>query len=69
MEVTKISLLGLRYFTTTVNLFQTHESLFFGEATIAAYMEREGIECLYLFDDDFDTIQILTRLETPDNPS
>ena len=31
-------------------------------------MEREGIEYLYSFDDDFDTIQGITRLETPDNP-
>jgi predicted nucleic acid-binding protein len=55
-------------FTTAVDRFQTHESLSFGDATIAAYMEREGIEYLYSFDDDFDTVQGITRLETPDNP-
>ena len=55
-------------FTTAVTLFQMYEGLSFGDATIAAYMEREGIEYLYSFDDDFDTIQSITRLETPDNP-
>ncbi|TKX82297.1 type II toxin-antitoxin system VapC family toxin [Halorubrum sp. SD626R] len=55
-------------FTNAVTLFQTYEGLSFGDATIAAYMEREGIEYLYSFDDDFDTIQSITRLETPDNP-
>lgn len=55
-------------FTNAVTLFQTYEGLSFGDATIAAYMEREGIEYLYSFDDDFDTIQGITRLETPDNP-
>ncbi|ELZ36077.1 hypothetical protein C471_14747 [Halorubrum saccharovorum DSM 1137] len=55
-------------FTNAVNLFQIYEGLSFGDATIAAYMDREGIEYLYSFDDDFDTIQGITRLETPDNP-
>ena len=55
-------------FTNAVNLFQTYEGLSFGDATVAAYMEREGIELLYSFDGDFDTIQGITRLETPDNP-
>ncbi|WP_256408901.1 type II toxin-antitoxin system VapC family toxin [Halorubrum rutilum] len=55
-------------FTTAVTLFQTDEGLSFGDATIAAYMEREEIEYLYSFDGDFDTIQGITRLETPDNP-
>jgi predicted nucleic acid-binding protein len=31
-------------------------------------MKREGIEYLYSFDDDFDAIEGLTRLETPGNP-
>jgi hypothetical protein len=55
-------------FTSAVNLFQTYDSLSFGDATIAAYMVREGIEYLYSFDDDFDVIKGVTRLETPDNP-
>lgn len=55
-------------FTNAVTLFRTYEGLSFGDATIAAYMQREEIEHLYSFDDDFDTIQDITRLETPDNP-
>ena len=55
-------------FTNAVNLFQTYEGLSFGDATTVAYMQREEIEHLYSFDDDFDTIQDITRLETPDNP-
>lgn len=31
-------------------------------------MQREGIEYLYSFDDDFDVINDITRLETPNNP-
>lgn len=55
-------------FHRAVELFETYEGLAFGDATIAAYMEREGIEYLYSFDDDFDVIERITRLETPDNP-
>lgn len=55
-------------FTSAVTLFQTYEGLSLGDATIAAYMQREGIEYLYSFDDDFDVIEDITRLETADNP-
>ena len=55
-------------FHRAVELFETYESLAFGDATIVAYMEREGIEYLYSFDDDFDVIEDLTRLDTADNP-
>jgi predicted nucleic acid-binding protein len=55
-------------FHRAVELFETHEDLAFGDATIAAYMGREGIEYLYSFDDDFDAVENITRLETPDNP-
>lgn len=55
-------------FTRAVELFETYDALAFGDATIAAYMEREEIEFLYSFDDDFDAIKGFTRLETPSNP-
>lgn len=55
-------------FGRAVELFETYEGLAFGDATIVAYMEREGIEYLYSFDDDFDAVGDLTRLETPENP-
>ena len=55
-------------FSSALNLFETYDGLSFGDATIAAYMQREGIEYLYSFDDDFDSLDGITRLETPDNP-
>jgi predicted nucleic acid-binding protein len=55
-------------FHRAVELFETYERLSFGDATIAAYMEREGIEYLYSFDDDFDALEDITRLDSPDNP-
>jgi len=55
-------------FHRAVELFETHEGLAFGDATIAAYMEREGIEYLYSFDDDFDALEDITRLDTPEHP-
>lgn len=51
-----------------VELFETYSGLAFGDATIAAYMEREEIEYLYSFDDDFDALEHVTRLDTADDP-
>jgi len=34
----------------------------------SSYMDRKDIEYLYSFDDDFDALSGITRLETPDNP-
>jgi predicted nucleic acid-binding protein len=55
-------------FNAAQALFRRYGELSFVDSTIVAYMEREGIEHLYSFDDDFDAIEGLTRLETPDNP-
>ncbi len=55
-------------FHRTVELFESDERLSFGDATIVAYMQRTGLQYLYSFDDDFDRIEGITRLETPDNP-
>ena len=55
-------------FARAVELFETYDELAFGDATIVAYIEREEIEYLYSFDDDFDGIGDFTRLETADNP-
>jgi len=51
-----------------VELFDDHEQLAFGDATIAAHMERTGIEYLYSFDDGFDRLDWVTRLDPPDDP-
>lgn len=55
-------------FSAALELFETYGEISFGDATIAAYMAREDIEYLYSFDDDFDTLDDITRLETSDNP-
>ena len=55
-------------FLRAVELFETYDGLSFGDATIAAYMQREEIGYLYSFNDDFDTLDDITRLETADNP-
>lgn len=55
-------------FTRAVELFEQYEGFAFGDATIAAYLEREGIEYLYSFDDDFDVLDDVTRLTTPSDP-
>lgn len=51
-----------------VELFEIYDGLSFGDATVAAYMEREGIEYLYSFDDDFDGLEWVTRLPTASDP-
>ncbi|WP_136717636.1 hypothetical protein [Halorientalis salina] len=51
-----------------VELFTTYDGLVFDDATLVAYIEREGIEHLCSFDDDFDAIENITRLESADNP-
>lgn len=55
-------------FRRAVELFEEHDGLAFGDATIAAYMQREEIGHLYSFDDDFDAVSGITRLETASNP-
>jgi len=47
---------------------QYDEGLSFTDAIIVAYMRRTGIDYLYSFDDDFDAVGEITRLETPTNP-
>ena len=52
-----------------VELFNTYGRPAFGDATIAAYMERTDIEYLYSFDrEDFGLFDWVTRLDTADNP-
>jgi predicted nucleic acid-binding protein len=49
-------------------LFRQHESLSFVDACIVAYMQTEGFGHLYAFDDDFDAIEEVYRLDTATNP-
>jgi predicted nucleic acid-binding protein len=55
-------------FRRAVELFKMYSGLAFGDATIAAHAEREDIDYLYSFDNDFDAIDDLTRLDTSSNP-
>ncbi|MFQ3293342.1 MAG: putative nucleic acid-binding protein [Halobacteriales archaeon] len=55
-------------FNAAQAIFRQYDELSFVDATIVAYMEREGIQYLFSFDDDFDVIEGITRLETPDDP-
>lgn len=50
------------------SLFRQYEGLSFTDAVIVAYMRRTGIEYLYSFDDDFDAVDGITRLDTATNP-
>ncbi|MDZ7745121.1 MAG: PIN domain-containing protein [Halobacteriales archaeon] len=55
-------------FTRATDLFTAYD-VAFGDATIASYMEREGIEYLYTFDErDFGPFDWVTQLDTADNP-
>ena len=55
-------------FNAAQALFGRYAELSFVDATIAAYMDREGVDYLYSFDDDFDAVDDIVRLTTPDNP-
>ena len=55
-------------FATAKSLFRRYEALSLVDGCIAAYMQSTGIEFLYAFDDDFDRIDDISRLETATNP-
>jgi predicted nucleic acid-binding protein len=55
-------------FSTGKALFRKQPPLSFVDACIVAYMQSEGIEYLYAFDDDFDAATGVTRLDTATNP-
>ncbi|WP_424016853.1 type II toxin-antitoxin system VapC family toxin [Halorientalis pallida] len=50
------------------SLFRKYDSLSLTDAVVAASMHRQDLEYLYSFDDDFDAVEGLTRLTTPDDP-
>ena len=55
-------------FNAAQPLFRRYDELSFVDATLVAYLQRADIEYLYSFDDDFDAIEGLTRLDTAENP-
>jgi predicted nucleic acid-binding protein len=38
------------------------------DSVVAAYIHSEGLECIYSFDEDFDTFDDITRLASPEDP-
>jgi predicted nucleic acid-binding protein len=61
-----------RFDTQTVStgksLFRQYEPLSFVDACLVAYLQTNDLEYLYAFDDDFDMIDNIVRLDTPTNP-
>lgn len=49
-------------------LFRQHEPLSFVDACLIAYMQIEGLGYLYAFDEAFDAIDGVYRLDTVTNP-
>ena len=55
-------------FNAAQALFRRYGELSFVDSTIAAYMDREDVEYLYSFDDDFDTLDSVKRLNAAIDP-
>lgn len=55
-------------FSTGQAIYRPQPKLTFVDAITVAYMRREGLEYVYSFDDGFDSVDGIVRLETPDDP-
>lgn len=55
-------------FATAKSLFRRYAALSFVDAGIVAYMQSNDVDYLYAFDDDFDRVDRVVRLETATNP-
>lgn len=55
-------------FNAAQSVFRRYDELSFVDATIVAYLNREGVEYLYSFDDDFDAVDGVSGMETADDP-
>jgi len=55
-------------FTAAQTVFRRYPALSFVDATLVAYVQRENVEFLYSFDDDFDAVDGVTRLDAATNP-
>ncbi|WP_436911392.1 type II toxin-antitoxin system VapC family toxin [Halosimplex marinum] len=55
-------------FDTGRTLFRRYRGLSFTDSVLCAYARRTGIDYVYSFDDDFDAVDGITRLETAVNP-
>jgi predicted nucleic acid-binding protein len=48
--------------------FRVYDELSLTDAIITAWMDRNDVEYLYSFDDDFDAVEEVTRLDSPHDP-
>ena len=55
-------------FTSAQAVFRRYDELSFVDATIVAGMRRADTQYLYSFDDDFDAVEDITRLDSAVNP-
>jgi len=55
-------------FASAKALFRRYERFSFVDACIVAYMQTEGLGYLYAFDDDFDAVDDVYRLDTATDP-
>lgn len=55
-------------FATAKALFRQYERFSFVDACLVAYMQIEGLGYLYAFDDDFDAVEDVYRLDTATDP-
>ena len=55
-------------FTDAVDLYGEREALSFVDGVLVAYMRRTGIEYVYTFDDEFDSVEGVTPLSTAVDP-
>ena len=55
-------------FATAKALFRQYERFSLVDACIVAHMQAEGLGYLYAFDDDFDAVADVYRLDTATNP-
>lgn len=51
-----------------MRLVRQYEGVSFGDAMIIGHMNYRGLDYIYSFDDDFDTIGGITRLDAAENP-
>jgi len=55
-------------FVTGQALYREYDRLSFVDAITVAFMRRTGTEYVYSFDDDFDGVDGIKRLDTPNSP-
>lgn len=55
-------------FATAKVLFRQHGGFSFVDACLVAFMQAEGLDYLYAYDEDFDAAEDIYRLDTPSNP-